>query len=235
MPIQDNSHEISITQDSKKLAPEDIADDFIKNYLRINSDPHASFPKRMMLDIHKRNTVLEQLDIHLQKKQKKLPGKVIDERFDKLYQDSKRRKNVQQTNLGLGHDSSNVQPHVSSVKKLLPSEHRRVYDTNVAKKYKRDKTVLEQRRMKEFMEEISVLEQKAEQEKKAKEFFEKHNPLSTKISPRVVDRMDADTKFRIDKKKDIEKEKEALEFFEVSNYNIVNVTILDGRIFCTEG
>ena len=160
-----------------------------------NKEVRKNFFERMQLDIIQRDIKRKELNKPIQ--QKKLPEPILQAHFLKLFNDSIK----QQTNEQL------------KVKKrlLTPQQLTKIYDKNIEKLNNRNMILTEKRKQKEKLEEEEVLEQRREQKRKVREFFKKHNYISTKESPRFMDRLDDDVERRAAKYNNIKQAKKRLE------------------------
>eukprot|EP00826_Nyctotherus_ovalis_P020498 TRINITY_DN16449_c0_g2_i1.p2 TRINITY_DN16449_c0_g2~~TRINITY_DN16449_c0_g2_i1.p2 ORF type:complete len:165 (-),score=33.54 TRINITY_DN16449_c0_g2_i1:452-946(-) len=163
----------------------------------------------MQLDVLQRDSKRKELSVPATA-HRKLPEPVLEARFNKLFEDSLRKRGTLLTYIELCKD----QP-AEKKRRLTPQQMTRVYDTNVEKLRKRNLVIMEKRRQKEQLEEEEALEQRRAQKKKAKEFFKRHNYISTKESPRFMDRLDDDVERRADRCRSIQKIKERQEKLKV--------------------
>ncbi len=206
-----------------------FADKFNKCYSRIRLDRDKSFEDRLTFDVYKRKTRMERFTSLWDAHKKRLPKEAVNATFNRLFKDSVRRKDVQERvdedrEIELFRQASptrGVTPTSCSAKKSLGRASVSIQETNktytkwVEKQQKRDSVVKEKRKIKEFVEEVAIMQQEEAQDRKAMKFFSVHNPISYKESPRLVDRMDDDVKHRRERMMDAAKRKEEQENDEV--------------------
>ena len=98
--------------------------------------------------------------------------------------------------------------------KVTGKRMREFYDKSFERMKKREDALEKQRKLKEEEKERELKYLKDAQAKKAYRFFKYHKNISTKESPRFLDRMDEDLKKRLNRSKNIKKEKEWLSYIQ---------------------
>ena len=108
-------------------------------------------------------------------------------------------------------------------KKFTHNQMRKSYSRQIEMINNKNALLMQQRNLKQHMEEQEELNQKNISKERTKEFFTKHNVISTKESPRFLDRMDKDIERRTHKYKHLQKEKQTLENLKV--FNLINSSL----------